>query len=140
VKQKSEPSPRAGADHSPANTVSSVDTATVMSLREIPGSGRVDLYARIVAIFRQSSVEALAQIGASLAAEDLATARAISHKIKSGAANVGALEFSKLLAELEQACRVGDGARAQALYMSLTVAHPQLIAELADSTLRASAG
>jgi len=140
VKQKSEPSPLAGADHSPANTGSSVDTATVMSLREIPGSGRVDLYARIVAIFRQSSLEALAQIGAALAAEDLATARAISHKIKSGAANVGALEFSKLLGELEQACRVGDGARAQALYVSLTAAHPQLVAELADSTLRASAG
>jgi HPt (histidine-containing phosphotransfer) domain-containing protein len=111
-----------------------------MSLREIPGSGRVDLYARIVAIFRQSSVEALGQIGAALAAEDLATARAISHKIKSGAANVGALEFSNLLGELEQACRAGECKRAQALYVSLTAAHPKLVAELAESTLRASAG
>ncbi|HEY5102424.1 MAG TPA: two-component regulator propeller domain-containing protein [Steroidobacteraceae bacterium] len=139
VQQKTESAPRDSLGHNPASTVSSVDTATVMSLREIPGSGRVDLYARIVAIFRQSSVEALAQIGAALEAEDLTTARAISHKIKGGAASVGALEFSNLLGELEQACRAGDSARAQALYVTLTAGHPQLVAELIESTVRASA-
>jgi CheY-like chemotaxis protein len=139
VQQKSGPSSGHDAARNPANTASGVDTATVRSLRDIPGSGRVDLYARIVAIFRQSSVQALSQISAALAAEDLATARAIAHKIKGGAASVGALEFSNLLGELEQACRAGDAARAQSLYVTLTAAHPKLVAELAESTARASA-
>jgi signal transduction histidine kinase/ligand-binding sensor domain-containing protein/CheY-like chemotaxis protein/HPt (histidine-containing phosphotransfer) domain-containing protein len=119
--------------------LSSVDAATVIALRRIPGAGHTDLYARIVSIFQQSSVAALAQIGTALAADDLATAAAISHKIKGGAANVGALAFASLLGALEQACATGNGARAHSLYASLTAAHPQLIEQLVDFTMRASA-
>jgi signal transduction histidine kinase/ligand-binding sensor domain-containing protein/CheY-like chemotaxis protein/HPt (histidine-containing phosphotransfer) domain-containing protein len=119
--------------------LSNIDIATVSALQNIRGPNRADLYSRLVTIFQRTSVDALAQIGAALAADDLASARAISHKIKSGAANVGAIAFASLLDELEKSCVAGNAARAQSLYKNLRMAHPQLVEELTEFSMRATA-
>jgi CheY-like chemotaxis protein len=132
-------STRAPGSPEAPNTLASVDTATVAVLRSIRNSGRADLYSKLVALFQDTSVAALAQIRAALATSDLGSARALCHKLKSGAANVGAMAFAGLLGELEQACNAGNSARAQSLYASLELAHPRLVEELTQFTMQATA-
>ncbi|HEY5023312.1 MAG TPA: response regulator [Gemmatimonadaceae bacterium] len=129
--------------HAPArqmpSELSSVDTAAVAGLQSIRADGRGDLYPRLVKLFQQTSHDALAGIATALATNDLAGARALCHKIKSGAANVGALAFASLLGELERACIAGNGGRAKSLYESLAAAYPELVDELNEFSVRATA-
>ena len=62
---------------------------------EIRGVGTVDLYSRLVELFRTGSSEALAQLRAALAVSAFQPARAVCHRLKSSAANVGALDFNR---------------------------------------------
>ena len=139
VKCTADVPPLAAAAPETPKVLSSIDVATVSALRSIHGSHRTDLYSRLVTIFQRTSVDALAQIGAALAADDLAGARAICHKIKSGAANVGAVAFAGLLDDLEQTCAAGNATRAQSLYKNLCIAHPQVVEELTEFSMRATA-
>ncbi len=100
---------------------------------EIRGVGTVDLYSRLVELFRTGSSEALAQLRAALAVSAFQPARAVCHRLKSSAANVGALAFSRQVGLLEQRCVEGDLARAQDLLEGLQGAHSGLMRQLALS-------
>ncbi|MGH8217100.1 MAG: two-component regulator propeller domain-containing protein [Steroidobacteraceae bacterium] len=115
-------------------SLSSVDADVVARLRAARAPGRADLYGKLVELFRAGSCGALAALGAALDLGDLACARAICHKLKSSAANVGAGVFSQHVRRLEQRCSAGDGAGARELYERLKASHPALVAEL--ETLR----
>jgi signal transduction histidine kinase/ligand-binding sensor domain-containing protein/CheY-like chemotaxis protein len=132
------PSVHASARQMPSG-LSSVDKAAVAGLQSIRADGRGDLYPRLVKLFQQTSRDTLASIATALATNDLVGARALCHKIKSGASNVGALAFASLLGDLEQACIAGNGARAQSLYESLAAAYPELVDELNEFSVRATA-
>jgi len=100
---------------------------------EIRGVGSADLYSRLVDLFRTGSAEALAQLRAALETSAFQPARAVCHRLKSSAANVGALAFSREVGLLEQQCVAGDLGRARALLEGLQAAHSGLMRQLALS-------
>jgi signal transduction histidine kinase/ligand-binding sensor domain-containing protein/HPt (histidine-containing phosphotransfer) domain-containing protein/ActR/RegA family two-component response regulator len=128
--------PQAG---SPAEDLSKLDDATVVRLRGAAPPGRIDLYSRLVELFRVGSATALAELQAALRGGDLTAARATCHKLKSSAANVGALAFSEDVRRLEQLCASGHATAAWNAYERLRAAHPALIAELTALERRESA-
>ncbi len=112
---------------------SKVDPAVVAELRRVPTRGSVDLYSRLVELFGPGSADALVQLRAALEASSTGPAGAICHRLKSSAANVGALAFAQRVDQLERLCVAGDAARALELLEELQAAQPALIAELTRS-------
>jgi signal transduction histidine kinase/ligand-binding sensor domain-containing protein/CheY-like chemotaxis protein/HPt (histidine-containing phosphotransfer) domain-containing protein len=114
-----------------AEDLSKLDNATVVRLRGVPAPGRrTDLYTRLVELFRTGSSAALGELQSALHGGDLTAARAICHKLKSSAANVGAMAFSEDVRRLEKLCTAGDSAGAWSAFERLRSAHPALIQEL----------
>ncbi len=123
----------------PADELAQLDQATVVRLRGSGAPGRPNLYARLVGLFRAGSAAALEELQTALRAGDLAAARATCHKLKSSAANVGALAFSEEVRRLEQVCAGGDTTAAWTTFERLRAVHPALISEMTGLELRASA-
>lgn len=119
--------------------LASVDAASVASLRKLRAGSHADLYTKLVELFRTGSADALEQLHAALAVDDLPAAAAICHKLASSASNVGALVYGREVRHLEQLCIAGEHAKALVLHESIRVAHPPLMATLLGLTLRASA-
>jgi CheY-like chemotaxis protein len=113
-----------------AAELAKLDNATVMRLRGAGAPGRPSLYSRLVELFRTGSSAALEELQAALRGGDLTAARAICHKLKSSAANVGALAFSEDVRRLEQLCAAGNATAAWSLFERLRSVHPLLIAEM----------
>jgi HPt (histidine-containing phosphotransfer) domain-containing protein len=109
-----------------------VDAQVVAELRRVSGSAK--LYSRLVDLFRTGSSDALAQLRSALSGPGFQPARAVCHKLKSSAANVGALAFSRQVALLEQRCAEEDLTRARELLEGLQAAHSGLMTELARLT------
>jgi signal transduction histidine kinase/ligand-binding sensor domain-containing protein/CheY-like chemotaxis protein/HPt (histidine-containing phosphotransfer) domain-containing protein len=122
-----------------AEDLSKLDEATVMRLRGSGARGRPNLYSRLVELFRAGSTAALDELRVALRAGDMAAARAVCHKLKSSAANVGAMAFSEDVRRLEQLCAGGDAVAAWGTYERLGSAHPALIAELTSFEHRETA-
>ncbi len=123
----------------PAEELTRLDDATVARLRGTGARGRADLYTRLIELFRAGSSTALAELHAALHGGDLTAARATCHKLKSSAANVGALAFSEDVRRLEQLCAAGSAAAAWTAFERLRAAHPALISELTALERRESA-
>ena len=115
----------------PAEDLAKIDPATVVRLRGTGVAGRTSLYARLVELFRAGSTTALGELQSALRGGDLGAARAICHKLKSSAANVGAMAFSEDVRRLELLCAAGDVTAAWSVFERLHAAHPSLISELA---------
>ena len=114
-----------------ATDLSKLDNATVVRLRGVAAPGRrTDLYSRLVELFRTGSATALRELQTALQGGDLTAARGICHKLKSSAANVGAMAFSEDVRRLEKLCAASDPAAAWSALERLRSAHPALIAEL----------
>ena len=112
------------------DSLSQVDADVVAQLRRMPTGGSIDLYSRLVGIFAGASAEALAQLRAALDSSSAGQAASICHKLKSSAANIGALAFARQLGQLEQVCRHGEIGDARDLFGPLERALPRLVAEL----------
>jgi signal transduction histidine kinase/ligand-binding sensor domain-containing protein/CheY-like chemotaxis protein/HPt (histidine-containing phosphotransfer) domain-containing protein len=121
------------------DALSSVDPTAVSSLRNLRPGKHVDLYSKLVDLFRVSSSKSLAELRAALVINDFKTAGAICHKLASSAANVGALVFAKDVRLLGQMCIAGDVVAARQLHDGLETAHPALLEELMRMQLRESA-
>jgi signal transduction histidine kinase/ligand-binding sensor domain-containing protein/HPt (histidine-containing phosphotransfer) domain-containing protein/ActR/RegA family two-component response regulator len=129
-----------GADSMSAlAALSGVDATAVAGLRNLRAGGHVDLYSKLVDLFRAGSTDAIVQLESALEADDLKGASGVCHKLASSAANVGALAFARDVRRLEKICDEGDRPRAQRLCERLAAAHPALLAELTRLQLRASA-
>ena len=94
------PAPDAATASAPA-ALERVDANAVAALRKLGGK-QADLYSKLVDLFRLSSTQALAELGAALEGDDLPAAAAVCHKLASAAANVGALEFAHGVKDLER--------------------------------------
>jgi CheY-like chemotaxis protein/HPt (histidine-containing phosphotransfer) domain-containing protein len=116
----------------PAEDLAKIDKATVVRLRGSGAHARTNLYARLVELFRAGSTTALGELEEALRGGNLTAARATCHKLKSSAANVGALAFSEDVRRLEQLCAGGDANRAWSAFERLRSAHPALICELTE--------
>jgi signal transduction histidine kinase/ligand-binding sensor domain-containing protein/CheY-like chemotaxis protein/HPt (histidine-containing phosphotransfer) domain-containing protein len=115
----------------PSEDLAKLDNATVVRLRGVAAPGRrTDLYTRLVELFRTGSAVALSELEVAVRGGDLTAARATCHKLKSSAANVGAMAFSEDVRRLEKLCAAGDSARAWSALERLRAAHPALISEL----------
>lgn len=114
---------------SPTDALCQVDARIVAELGRVSGSA--NLYSRLVALFRTGSSDALAQLTSALEAAALQPARSVCHKLKSSAANVGAMAFSRQVALLEQRCVDGELRQARELLAGLQAAHSGLMMELA---------
>ena len=114
----------------PAEDLAKLDNATVVRLRGAGAPGRPSLYSRLAELFRTGSSAALDDLQAALRCGELTAARATCHKLKSSAANVGAMAFSEDVRRLEQLCAAGNASAAWSAFERLRSAHPALIAEL----------
>lgn len=109
----------------PSNAVSSdtpfapekptLDAAALERLRELDPDGRHGVLQRVLNAFETS----LTRMRAQLAAErerggDASVVAAIAHTLKSGAASVGALELSRVCADVEHRLRGGEHAHLSA--------------------------
>jgi signal transduction histidine kinase/ligand-binding sensor domain-containing protein/CheY-like chemotaxis protein/HPt (histidine-containing phosphotransfer) domain-containing protein len=121
------------------DSLSSVDATTVASLRNLRPNNHVDLYSKLVDLFRVASAQSLTELRGALTGSDYKAAGAICHKLASSAANVGALAFAKNVRHLGQMCLAGEGAAAQQLHHGLETQHPALLEELGRLQLRESA-
>jgi signal transduction histidine kinase/ligand-binding sensor domain-containing protein/CheY-like chemotaxis protein/HPt (histidine-containing phosphotransfer) domain-containing protein len=119
--------------------LSQADPATVGGLRSLASSGPGALYSRLVDLFRSNSPAELTKLSGALTAGDILAATKICHKLKSSAANVGALAFANGVAELESLCAGGKAQEARQHYEALAMAHPQLLDTLQSLCMRASA-
>jgi HPt (histidine-containing phosphotransfer) domain-containing protein len=119
--------------------LSHVDPTIVAGLRSMASSGPGDLYSRLVDLFRSNSPAELTRLSGTLTAGDTFAAAKICHKIKSSAANVGALAFANAIGELESLCAGGKAQEARRQYEALAIAHPQLLDTLQGLQMRASA-
>jgi HPt (histidine-containing phosphotransfer) domain-containing protein len=122
-----------------AAPLSHVDPGTVAGLRGLASSGSGDLYSRLVDLFRSNSPADLIRLSGALTAGDLSAAAKICHKLKSSAANVGALAFANAVAELESVCVARKVQEARQLYEALAMVHPQLLLNLQGLQMRATA-
>ena len=109
---------------------SRVDLGVMTALRGLARQNQPNIAVNLVAIFKRSSTSALQEIEGALARGAFADASAVCHKIKSAAANVGAMGFGALLQELERLCEARDGVAAKALFERLQAAHPTLLDSL----------
>jgi CheY-like chemotaxis protein len=121
------------------DALSSVDPTAVAGLRNLRPGKHVDLYSKLVELFRVSSSKSLAELCAALESRDYKTAAAVCHKLASSAANVGALVFAKDVRVLGQMCIAGDDVAAHELHADLQTAHPALLEELMRLQVRESA-
>jgi CheY-like chemotaxis protein/HPt (histidine-containing phosphotransfer) domain-containing protein len=115
-----------------------VDPEAVAALQRL-GGRHADLYSKLVTLFETSSTQALEELEAAVARDDLAAAAAVCHKLASAAANVGALAYGDRVRDLERHALAGEHAAARALCAELCAAHAALLEVLHGQRLRATA-
>ena len=123
-----------------ADALASVDAQAVASVRNLRPGKQVDLYSKLVDLFRVGSLTSMTQLREALANNDCQRADAICHKLASSAANVGALAFARDVRRLGQLMSTSaDAAAAAKLHQALQAAHPALLEQLMRLQLRESA-
>lgn len=116
-----------------------VDDGVIAGLGALAAGRQADLYPRLVALFERSSTQSLGELASAIEGGRWPDAAAVCHKLKSSAANVGAVAFAGRVRELEQACHAGLAERAGALHAQLAAAHPALLEALRNQPWRATA-
>jgi len=100
------PSFRFDATHGPEMDEALVlDEATFGALQELAGDDDPDLVAELVELFLDDSRVRMGEIRSALDAGDGERVGRAAHALKSSSANIGALAFSGLCAELERTAR-----------------------------------
>jgi signal transduction histidine kinase/ligand-binding sensor domain-containing protein/CheY-like chemotaxis protein/HPt (histidine-containing phosphotransfer) domain-containing protein len=116
-----------------------IDRGVIAGLASLGGGRRTDLYPRLVALFEPASVAALDEFRMHLESGDFVAGATICHRLKSSAANVGALTFASVVRDAEQACLARDASRAADLHARLAAVLPALHAALRAQPDRATA-
>jgi HPt (histidine-containing phosphotransfer) domain-containing protein len=90
----------ADSNHDPV-----LDPAALDSLRALGGDDEPGLFLEVIELYLDDSATHVANLRSSLEANDVRLLERTAHTLKSSSANVGALGFSKLCLQLEQAVR-----------------------------------
>jgi len=85
--------------------MSQIDHSIFENVRALQRPGAPDIVARIVNSFADQTPESVESIMEAIEAKDFDGIRMNAHSVKSSAAYVGAMEFSKRMANLEKAAR-----------------------------------
>lgn len=91
-----------------------MDAGALARLRELDPDGRHGVVPRVLSAFENSLTRALAQLAGLRTAPDAEVVAGLAHKLKSGAASVGALELARDCADVERRLRAGDHAHLSA--------------------------
>jgi len=124
------------ADPSAAEDLTSIDPAAVSAVAHLKADAADQLYAELVELFAKSSKNTLTQLDEAMTRRDVERVAALCHKLRSSAANVGALVFSNHVKLLGECALAGESARMQGLYQDIHAAYPGLIAELSRVSLK----
>lgn len=101
------------AVHSPASGAASapvLDRATFSALEELAGDEDPDLVSDLVELFLEDSKVRMEQIEEAASGGDHDSIGRAAHALKSSSANIGALLFSRVCAEIESLSRSSTGA------------------------------
>lgn len=82
-----------------------LDEATFGALQELAGEDDPDLVSDLVSLFLSDSKERMSEIAKDTGAPELEPVGRAAHALKSSSANIGALAFSRVCAELEALAR-----------------------------------
>ena len=85
-----------------------LDPQAIARLRELDPDGRHGVLGRVLQTYDASLQRLMAQAGDALARGDPAAVGIAAHTLKSSSSSVGALELSRLCAELERSVRAGE--------------------------------
>lgn len=88
-----------------ARTTVVLDEAALSRLRELDPDGRHGVLRRVLMAFETSLTRMLAQLAAERESGNAAVVGSVAHTLKSSSASVGALELSRVCAEVEQRLR-----------------------------------
>jgi HPt (histidine-containing phosphotransfer) domain-containing protein len=85
----------------------SIDQTYLTDILELTEGKGVELLNRLVGLFLESSQKRLAKIRIAIAEQDAKTLSFEAHTLKSGSANLGALELTRIAQELENIGKTG---------------------------------
>ena len=85
-----------------------IDQKVLDRIRELDVEGESQILERVVNLYLNQANENVRDLLAALKSSDMGTAKDMAHGLKSSSANLGALEFSKLCADIEGALRAGN--------------------------------
>ncbi|MGI9232359.1 MAG: two-component regulator propeller domain-containing protein [Woeseiaceae bacterium] len=117
-----------------ASNVCSLDNAILEGIRSLQSDDRPDLLDRIFAAYLDGSKKQVNELADARQSGSLSKMRAAAHALKSSSGNIGAVEFSKLAAEVENACDELDEDRAVALALRMEAMY-QSVVEAVQSNL-----
>ena len=110
--------PTAGGGAAPdllAMLTSVLDAESLERLRELDPQGANGLLPRVLRAFDTSLARLLGQLEEARARDDAAAMRHVAHTLKSSSASVGALELSRICADIERRLREPDPGELQPL-------------------------
>jgi hypothetical protein len=82
-----------------------LDEAALQRLRDLDPAGGNRLVERVIRAFESSGARLGGQLAEARAKGDIQAIRHVAHTLKSSSASIGALELSRLCAEIEAALR-----------------------------------
>lgn len=91
----------------PIRPATVLDAAALERLRELDPKGENQLLERVLKAFEASVARLVPQLVQARVAADLAAIRHVAHTLKSSSASIGALELSKICADIEASARAG---------------------------------
>ncbi|ACN17576.1 BarA [Desulforapulum autotrophicum HRM2] len=111
--------PHGVSDQSPPMESKTIDTKVLNSIRDLQADGAEDLLTKIIKLFLEDTPGQLEKIKLALENSDIATLRLISHSLKSGSANLGALNLSALFRKMEENARNDSMEGASELFVQI---------------------
>ncbi|MFK7974666.1 MAG: response regulator [Halioglobus sp.] len=84
-----------------------IDSESLDRVRQMQREGQPDILTRLIDVYLNSSPDLIEKLEKASAENDLGAIELSAHTLKSSSANLGALDFSSLCAEVEAAARAG---------------------------------
>jgi CheY-like chemotaxis protein len=119
--------------------LAAVDIGAVQVIARMGTGGSAGLFQKLVGLFESSSRPLVSALAVAVAERRFNDAASICHRLKSSAANVGAMAYSAALRALEQQCRAGDDDAAQESCRQIVLLHEPLLSALRSFKWAASA-
>lgn len=119
--------------------LAAVDIGAVQVIARMGTGGSAGLFQKLVGLFESSSRPLVSALAVAVAERRFDAAASICHRLKSSAANVGAMAYSAALRALEQQCRAGDADAAQESCRQIVLLHEPLLSALRNFKWAASA-
>jgi len=97
-----------------------LDAEALDRVRQMQREGQPDILTRLIDVYLSSSKDLIENLEKALADGDVSGIELNAHTLKSSSANLGAMTFSQLCGELEEAARAGDTTNVQSQVEHIT--------------------